>query len=123
MKSDWKAVAGALLAGILIGAAVQRAFPPHPPRGRMVAQLTRKLKLSADQKQKLQSIVEAKRRKMDALHEENKPRVMMIRESAREEIYAILTPEQQARFDEIVARWKARRAKHGPGDGPPPQHR
>ncbi|MBI4347857.1 MAG: hypothetical protein HY553_13455 [Elusimicrobia bacterium] len=122
MTRDWKAVAGALVAGILIGAAAQRAFPPKPPKGRMVAHITRKLKLSPEQKQLLQRIVEAKRRRMDALHEENKPKVQAVRESAREEIRAILTPEQQRRFDEMLARWKERRVKHGRPDGPMPHH-
>ena len=70
--------------------------------------LVKGLGLSEEQQRKLDPILEESRQKLLALREENlsdterRVRGQRIREAAREKIREILTPEQQARYDQFV---------------------
>jgi Spy/CpxP family protein refolding chaperone len=117
------------LLGLLSGAAGfylgQRSFfaqrgwggpgGPHPGGG--LERLTRELKLDADQRRKIEAILEGRRGRMQQFLEEG-----------RAEIRAVLTPEQQAVFDKMPHDHGGR---HGwrsdlppappPPGGPPPE--
>ena len=113
------------LLGLLSGAAGfylgQRSFfPPrfgwggHRP-GAGLDHLTRELKLDADQRRKIETILEGRRGRMQQFLEEG-----------RAEIRAILTPEQQAIFDKMPhdrggwRGWRPDLSPGGPPPGPPP---
>ena len=125
---------GALLAavifllGLLSGAAGfylgQRSFfpprfgwggpgGPHPGGG--LERLTRELKLDADQRRKIEAILEGRRGRMQQFLEEG-----------RAEIRAVLTPEQQAIFDKMPHDhggrhgWRPDSLPDGPPPGEPP---
>ncbi len=88
----------------------------HP--GDRIKELTEKLSLTDEQVAKIKPILADEMAAMKALHEDNatdkdakKEKFMEIRKSHADQILAILTPEQQAKFKDMIA-------KHGKGDGP-----
>jgi Spy/CpxP family protein refolding chaperone len=106
---------------------------------RFARHLDRVLDLNADQRRRIDEILEESRREGDALHREMLPRVREHMRRTADEVRAVLTPEQQARFDELQRRHR-RRAEHfflgrgrgrpgpfgprrprGPQPGPPPE--
>ncbi len=121
MSQDPKPLAAVLAVGILLGAGLMRVVDHRPfGRGRMVAHLSRRLHLSADQRLEVERIVEGKRAKLDALRDELHPRFEEIRESARLEIRKLLDPRQQTEFDRMDAEFKAHHQEHRHPGGPPP---
>jgi Spy/CpxP family protein refolding chaperone len=82
---------------------------PHPGGG--LERLTRELKLDADQRRKIETILDGRRGRMQQFLEEG-----------RAEIRAVLTPEQQAIFDKMPHDHGGRHGwrSDAPPDGPPP---
>jgi Spy/CpxP family protein refolding chaperone len=96
---------------------------------RFVQRLERELNLTEDQRRRVDAILEQSRREGDALHREMLPTVRAHMDRTAEQIREVLTPEQQAAFDELQQRHR-RRAEHfflGRGGrrshGPPGSHR
>jgi hypothetical protein len=131
--------------GLLGGMAIERIRvsrrrPPPPTefvglRGDMPPGMER-LNLTAEQRAQIAEIFRSSRPLTDSVLRSSMPRLQTIHDSVRQEIRAILTPEQQAIFDEMEpeGRWGPRgrggpggRAGPGrppgggpPGGGPPP---
>ena len=73
-----------------------------PSPEQQVARLDEALTLTADQKTKITAILKSSAEKMQALsQEERREKGREIREEANKEIKALLTPEQQKKFDEM----------------------
>jgi hypothetical protein len=104
---------------------------------RFVTRLERELNLSVEQSRRIDEILQQSRVESDALRHEMLPRVREHMRQTRERIRAVLSPEQQARFDELQRR-HGRRAERfflgrggrrphgpppplGPPDAPPPE--
>jgi Spy/CpxP family protein refolding chaperone len=97
------------------GAAVltgERAAPGTPaetagrggqPRRSMAIMLQRRLELSEAQRAQIEQIFTARRAKTEMVLQDVEPRIQAQRDSTDLEIRAILTPEQQAAFEEMVA--------------------
>jgi Spy/CpxP family protein refolding chaperone len=135
-RSRWIALAvlsATFLAGAALGAAAltvlrdepSRQEGPPRPDGRRGGPGQRpsifdQMGLTAAQKTAMDSIMEKRRREMDAFWKAHNPEVRAIIDSARAEIDRLLTPEQRKQFQEFRER---RRRDHpdrsGPG-GPPP---
>ncbi len=101
------AVAGALGFGIY----QVRAGYWRPPRGERLQQLvmrrlSHELKLTPDQRQQVEAVVRETGQEFTRLREEVGPRFREIRTRSRDRIRALLNPDQQARFDALVARWE-----------------
>lgn len=115
MTIHWRQVLPALAAGLLAGAALGRWAHRHHGGERhftrMVESFSRELDLTPEQRTRLEAVLEAKRRSFRALHDELRPRFEELRRSAKEEIAAILTPDQRPRFEKVEAEWAAKRAK------------
>ena len=79
--------AGAGAAGLALG---QRAFGHEGRRGRALERLGRELQLDAAQRREIGAILFRQRERMRPLFEET-----------RQEIRAVLRPDQQARFDAL----------------------
>jgi periplasmic protein CpxP/Spy len=111
--------------------------PPPPPgqggprhggmRGDQVGFLTKKLNLTADQATQVKAIDEDTWKQMKALHEdtslnpdEKKPKMMDIHKASQGKIRALLTPDQQTKFDALQTEMRGRMREHGQG-GPPAQ--
>ena len=89
----------------------------HPMRERFA----RELKLSPEQKQKIDAIFEDGHRKINAIFEQNKAPLEAVRVSTREQIRVLLDPDQQVKFDKMDAKMAARfkkRFEEGPDQGP-----
>lgn len=83
----------------------------------------RELDLTAEQREGIRTILEASRPLVDSVFGSTMPRMSAIHDSVRAEIRALLTPEQQERFDAMAPRWERRGPMPGrPGmrRGPPP---
>ena len=78
---------------------------------RMWERFSSQLKLTAEQRDQVKVLLEAKRQKMSALRVETRPRYEEIRRSTQAEIRRMLSPEQQKKFDRMEMEWQARRAK------------
>ncbi len=71
--------------------------------------LRRELNLDERQAAEVRKILDETRNEYRALRSEARPRFDAVRQSARTRIRALLTPEQQQRFDARVAEMDARR--------------
>ncbi len=119
MKLSWKQVVPAFLLGAAAGLLLSRccaisAFHRHGS-GRfehyLLDQFSSKLQLTEEQRGKVAAILEAKRKKVDALRAEIKPRFEEIRTSTSGEIRQLLNPDQQKKFDQLEAKWSIRRKR------------
>lgn len=130
--------------GALAGGAVERArvarqaaVPPQPVEGhlpplgqRRLPTAFRQLNLTASQRQEIAAILERAQPRTQLIMHEWLPRLRAVTDSVHAEIRAVLTPEQAARFDSLMADMR-RRAGPGrerlqgggraPRMGPPPR--
>lgn len=122
----WKQILVAAFAGfilgILVGAAhthwrMQRFGERRWGSKSMVHHFSRRLNLNAEQEGKVSALLDEKREKMQALREKMRPQFEELRAKTKDDILEILTPEQQAKFEEMDARRAKRRKKV-----PPPSH-
>ncbi len=99
-------VAAAVLAGGALGVAADRLVlarrPVAAPRG--LDAFASELGLTAAQRSAVDSIMDVRRRAIDALVAPVRPQLDLIRAAGRHDIRQRLTPAQQARYDAYVAR-------------------
>jgi Spy/CpxP family protein refolding chaperone len=94
------------------------------------------LGLSQEQRDQIHQIFARNEERMKAYRSESRARLDELRKMLRDEINAVLTPEQKKKNDEMIRRFEERRkqesGRSGPdrnntrdrrGDGPPPPHR
>lgn len=121
-----------VFAGVVLDRTVLRPQPPFPgfrtpmgppdvssPRMQM---FSKKLQLTSEQEHKLQEILESYRVRFGNLRHNLHPRYMALRDSLNTDIRAMLTPEQQEKFETMLHEFNpGRRWKHdrGRGDRPP----
>jgi hypothetical protein len=121
------------LAGIGIGFTLDRALahrrmmgfmtgdrPPGPPPGArrwVLDRLDRDLKLTPPQREQIDSVLARREADIRALMIEVRPRFEAISARTRQEIQAVLTPEQQTRFAAVARRFEFH-PPHGPPHGP-----
>jgi len=96
-------------------------------RGDQVKFLTQKLNLTADQATQVKAIDEDAQKQSKAVREDTsiagpdrRAKMMDIHKAAQDKIRALLTPDQQTKFDALQAQMRERRGNRGDGDGPPP---
>lgn len=134
-RSRWIALAvlsATFLAGAAVGAAAltllagdRREQPQRPGTGgpwgerRNGPSIFDQMGLTPEQRTAMDSIMEKRRRDMDAFWKQHNPEVRAIVDSARAEVDRLLTPEQRKKFEEFRER---RRREHPGRDGrmPPP---
>jgi Spy/CpxP family protein refolding chaperone len=102
----------------------RRGMPSPEERLR---RMTAELNLTADQQAKIKTIMETEKSKMDALRddtsvegEEKREKAMQIRKDSQTGIRAVLTAEQQAKWDKQMEEMRNRRGGDRPGPPPPP---
>ncbi len=104
--------------------------PPGGQRGmnpeRRVEMMQRRLDLSADQTAQVRQILADSMAKMEAMRsntalapQDRHAQMMALRQSVQARIRAVLTPDQQAKFDAMQARMRERR-RGGQDEGAPP---
>ncbi len=104
-----------LLIGIVFGVLIQRCqfhhggrWHPHDMKKHMISKLSRELKLSSDQKVKIEAIFDAQHPKMKALHDEMRPQFEALRKETEGQIRVLLDADQQKKFDEMSAKMQQR---------------
>jgi Spy/CpxP family protein refolding chaperone len=119
----WMVLGLTLLSGVGLGVALDRLVldPAMESRGqshdrdehrrRYVLRLERALDLSPEQKAGLEEALEAHGKKARECREDARSEYAKLGERFREDVRALLTPEQRDRFDEMLAR-----KKHGRRD-------
>lgn len=118
----WLAVVGIFALGCVTGAALDSAYRLRAsaderqgrrdgPGGKEKAfeDMKRNLNLNEQQATEVRAILDQTRNEYRALRTEVRPRYDALRQNARTRIRALLTPEQQQRFDAKVAERDARR--------------
>ena len=122
----WLAVAAVFALGCATGAFLDSAYRlragaargesrgggKHNPE-HMFEKMRRELDLDEQQSGEVRKILDETRNEYRALRTEARPRFDAIRQSARTRIRALLTPDQQQRFDARVAELDARRNADG----------
>jgi Spy/CpxP family protein refolding chaperone len=106
-------VLGAALGGVVgyifarhsVSAATTTAPQSEPERrARRVEQLTRELSLSNDQRQQLDTVLSQLHSQYKGIHEQTDAQLNEARQRCRNQIRAILTPEQEPKFEEFLKR-------------------
>jgi Spy/CpxP family protein refolding chaperone len=118
----WLLLLGVFVLGCATGAAFDSAYRLRAGGGRPEARgvrhggrenvfddLKRDLDLNDQQATEIRAILEQARNDYRSLRAEARPRYDAIRQNARTRIRALLTPEQQQRFDAHVAKHDAQR--------------
>lgn len=76
----------------------------YRPKNQVIADFTKELALTPDQQAKLGEIIDQTRAQWNALYAPLQPQHEKIRQDSRNRIRAILTPEQQTKFDAFMQR-------------------
>jgi flagellar basal body-associated protein FliL len=108
---------GTYLEGYRVFGAPRRPVPDRSPagmqRGRQaqVERMTRDLTLTADQQKQLDSILSQAQAQYGSIHEKWSVQMDQERKQMRDQIRAILSPEQTAKFEEILHKMDEERKK------------
>jgi Spy/CpxP family protein refolding chaperone len=115
---------GAALGGVVGYIFAHRSVSANAPlseperRAHRVEQLTQELSLTGDQRQQLDAILSQVHGEYKALREQGDARMDQARQQGRNQIRAILTPEQKPKFEEFLKRMDEERKRN-----PPPPRR
>jgi Spy/CpxP family protein refolding chaperone len=124
-------VAAVFLFAATLGGVLGYIFARHPVlanapkseqerRAHRVQELTRELTLTNEQKQQLDALLSQLHAEYKTLHEQSDAQIDQARQRGRNQIRAILTPEQKAKFEEFLKRMDEERKRNPP---PPPPGR
>jgi len=109
---------GAALGGMLGYVFAHRviAAPPQmtdaEKRVQKVQRLTQELNLSLEQQKQLDAIMTSVQAQYKAIHQSTDPQIDQARQKGREQIRAILTPEQKPKFEEFLKRLDEERKRN-----------
>ena len=123
---NWKAIVGAMLVFLLGMAAgvlgtvgmVRHQWMHRGPRVMadfVVRRLSWKLRLDRAQRSQLRVIVNQGWEEMKAVHEQVRPQVEGILSNSEVKVRLILRPDQQEKFDKLIAERKAKQAQSNDG--------
>ena len=117
----WLVVLGVFILGGVTGAALDSVYRLKASGGRtemrgrrnkdkLFEEMRRELSLTDQQAAEIRGILDQTRNEYRALREKYRPQYDAARQSARARIRALLTPEQQQKFDARAAEHDARRS-------------
>ena len=118
-------VAVVFLLGVLLGGVVGYVFAHHPVsanaplspqerRAQKVEELTRVANLTPEQREQLEAILTQLHSEYKTLHEQSDAQIDQARQKGRNQIRAILTPEQRPKFEEFLRKMDEERKRNGP---------
>jgi Spy/CpxP family protein refolding chaperone len=119
----WVAVVfllGASLGGLVGYVFAHRSVSANAPltaqerRAKKVEELTRAADLTPEQRQQLEAILTQLHGEYKALREQSDEQINQARQQGRNQIRAILTPEQQPKFEEFLKRMDEERKRNAP---------
>ncbi|MGB7283581.1 MAG: hypothetical protein WBE13_15045 [Candidatus Acidiferrum sp.] len=88
-------------------------------RAQKVEQLTQELGLTAAQRQQLDATLSQLHAEYKSIHDQSDAQMDQARQKGRDQIRAILTPEQKPKFEEFLKRMDEERKKNSPPPPPP----
>lgn len=112
------AILGASLSGILVSRNVASSFTPRKNDSKIIEELRTRLKLSPEQTQRMDSILDEAHRQVKQLHLSVKLQFEGIRKTMRSGIRQMLNDEQRREFEAMIREredLKARREKEKTG--------
>jgi Spy/CpxP family protein refolding chaperone len=120
MKAHWKHLALTLVIGWFLGAAsglvimhiCHERDMNHGPSARGRERLYKELDLNADQRTKVEAILQTSRQTLDGLFVETQARIEEVHNNTRAQIRQLLTPAQQAAFDKLHAKWEVKHKRN-----------
>lgn len=80
-------------------------------RAKRVAEMTKEIGLSEEQAAKVDAIIHATHDQMKEVRDKTESDVDVLRQSARNQVRALLSPEQKSKFEAMVQRMDAERKK------------
>ncbi len=83
-------------------------------RAHRVAQLTKELGLTSEQATQLDAILLQRHTEVRAIHEQADAQIEQQRQKGRDQVRAILTPEQKPKFEEFLRKLDEERKKNHP---------
>lgn len=95
-------------------AAASAPMPEPERRAKRVEQLTRELSLTPDQAKQLDSILLQWHGNAKAIHDQSDAQIGQLRQKGRDEVRAILTPEQKPKFEEFLRKMDEERKRNVP---------
>lgn len=118
-KWMWASLLLTLIVGMGMGVAIDRLALERDGRGgdrrdrgaRLAARLNSELQLTPEQQVKVEATLASNRERAQQFWNESRSAYETLREEFRRDIRALLTPEQQERFDEMVQRDDERRRR------------
>jgi Spy/CpxP family protein refolding chaperone len=81
-------------------------------RAQKVQRLTQELNLIPDQQKQLDAIMASVQAEYKAIHQSTDPQIDQARQKGREQIRAILTPEQKPKFEDFLRRLDEERKRN-----------
>jgi Spy/CpxP family protein refolding chaperone len=113
------------LLGAALGGVLGNLFGVHatstPPqlsdvqkRAQKVQRLTQELSLTPDQQKQIEAIIASVQAEYKAIRQSTEPQFDQARQKGREQIRAILTPEQKPKFEDFLRRLDEERKKNSP---------
>ncbi|HUE56867.1 MAG TPA: hypothetical protein VMO76_13625 [Candidatus Udaeobacter sp.] len=110
---------GAALGGVLgnvFGVHARNVPPPQLTEGEKRAQkvqrLTQELSLAPNQQKEVEAIIASVQAQYRAIRQSTEPQIDEARQKGREQIRAILTPEQKPKFEDFLRRLDEERKKN-----------
>lgn len=95
-------------------AAANRPLPEPERRAKRVAELTEKLGLTSDQAKQLDAIMLQRHTEVKTIHEQSDAQLEQVRQKGRDQIRAMLTPEQKPKFEEFLQKLDTERKHNVP---------
>jgi Spy/CpxP family protein refolding chaperone len=96
---------------------VSAASTPVPEavrRTQRVEQMTKDFGLTPDQARQLDAIILEWHAQLKTIHEQSDAQIAQLRQTGRDQIRAILTPEQKPKFEEFLRKKDAERKQNAP---------
>jgi Spy/CpxP family protein refolding chaperone len=81
-------------------------------RAQKIQRLTQELNLAPEQQKQLEVIMAGVQAQYKAIHQSTEPQINEARQKGREQIRAILTPEQKPKFEEFLKRLDEERKRN-----------
>jgi Spy/CpxP family protein refolding chaperone len=108
-------VVGYIIAHQRVSASTSMSEPER--RAHRVAQLTSELGLTSEQEQRLDAILLQVHSQFKVIHEQADAQIDQARQKGRDQIRAILTPEERPRFEELLKRMDEERKREAQQGG------
>lgn len=86
-------------------------------RAQRVSQLTQVLGLTSEQSQQVDAILLGRHTEVKTIHDQADAQIAQVKQKGREQIRAILTPDQKPKFEDFLKQLDEQRRRNGPPGG------